>query len=87
MTTYTVATADDNSYDLQLDTCGLRCPIPIMQTKIKISKLTNGGRLLVVATDPSYNLDCRVFVGQSGHLLLNSWQEGDKFYYLLQNNT
>ncbi len=87
MTTYIVTTADDNTYDLQLDTCGLCCPIPIMQTNSEISKLTNGGRLLVIATDPSYNLDCRVFIRQTGHLLLNSWQEGDKFYYLLQNNT
>jgi tRNA 2-thiouridine synthesizing protein A len=85
MTTYTDTTAD-RTYDLRLDTSGLRCPIPIMQTKSEISKLTNGGRLLVVATDPSYNLDCRVFIKQTGHLLLDSWSEGGKFYYLIQNN-
>lgn len=85
MTTYTV-TAVNHTYDQQLDTCGLRCPIPIMQTKLEISKLANGERLLVVTTDPSYNLDCRVFIKQTGHLLLESWHEGDKFYYLLQNN-
>lgn len=86
MTTFTVKAADD-TYDLHLDTCGLRCPIPIMQTKSEISKLTNGGRLLVIATDPSYNLDCRVYIRQTGHLLLDSWQEGEKFYYILQHNT
>lgn len=86
MNTYTV-TMIDNIQTSILDTCGLHCPIPIMQTKKEISKLTNGGRLLVVATDPSYNLDCRVFIKQTGHILLNSWQEDGKFYYLLQNNT
>ncbi len=85
MTTHTV-TGANYTYDIQLDTCGLRCPIPIMQTKLEISKLTNGGRLLVVATDPSYNLDCQVFIRQTGHLLLASWKEDDKDYYLLQNN-
>lgn len=70
-----------------LDTSGLRCPIPIMQTKQEISKLTNGSNLLIVATDPSYYLDCQVFIRQTGHILLQSWQEGEKFYYLMQNNS
>lgn len=73
-------------YDQLLDTSGQRCPIPIMQTKQQISKLTYGEKLLVVATDQSYALDCEVFVRQTGHLLLHSWHEGNKFYYLLQNN-
>lgn len=70
-----------------LDTSGLRCPIPIMQTKQEISKLTNGQSLLIVATDPSYYVDCQVFIRQTGHILLQSWQEGEKFYYLIQNNS
>lgn len=70
----------------QLDTSGLRCPIPIMQTKYKISKLTHGERLLVIATDPSFEIDFMVFIRQSGHILLNSWQEGEKFFFVLQHN-
>jgi len=70
-----------------LDTSGLRCPIPIMQTKLEISKLANGQKLLVIATDPSYNLDCQVWIRQTGHILLQSWQEGEKFFYLVQNNS
>jgi tRNA 2-thiouridine synthesizing protein A len=70
-----------------LDTCGLRCPIPIMRTKREISKLTSGSKLLVIATDPSFKLDCMVFVGQTGHKLLHFWQEDEKFYFLIQNNT
>ncbi len=69
-----------------LDTSGLRCPIPIMRTKSSLSKLTNGEKLLVIATDQSYRIDCQVFVRQSGHLLLHSWLDGEKIYYLLQHN-
>mgnify|MGYP005615988283 FL=1 len=69
----------------RLDTSGLRCPVPIMRTKREISKLTSGEKLLVIATDPSFKVDCLVFIRQTGHMLLNSWQEGDKFYYLLQS--
>lgn len=74
------------SYDLLLDVSGLRCPIPIIRTKLSISKLTNGEKLLVIVSDPSYKVDCMVFIRQTGHLLLQSWQEGEKFYYLLQHN-
>lgn len=74
-------------YDLLLDVCQLRCPIPIIRTKQSISKLTKGQKLLVVATDPSYHVDCMVFVRQSGHILLQSWQTGEKFFYLLQHNS
>jgi tRNA 2-thiouridine synthesizing protein A len=73
--------------DWQLDTSGLRCPIPIMRTKREISKLTFGAKLLVIATDPSFKLDCLVFARQTGHLLLQSWQEDEKFYFLLQKNS
>lgn len=74
------------SFDLLLDACNLRCPIPIIQTKSHISKLDKGQKLLVIVTEPSYDIDCQVFIRQSGHLLLQSWQEGEKFYFLMQNN-
>ncbi len=60
--------------------------MPIMLTKQEISKLTSGKKLLVITSDQSYSVDCHVFIRQTGHLLLNSWREGEKFYYLLQNN-
>jgi len=71
-------------YDLKLDLSGLRCPIPIMQTKREISKLTFGKKILIIATDPSFKVDCTVFARQTGHLLLHSWQEGEKFYFVLE---
>lgn len=73
-------------YDLLLDASGLRCPIPIIRTKLLISKLAKDEKLLVVVTDPSYKIDCMVFTRHTGHLLLQSWQEGEKFYFMLQHN-
>lgn len=73
-----------STYTQQVDTSGLRCPLPIMHTKKEISKLTCGERLLVIATDPSFQVDCIVFSRQTGHLLLNSWQEREKYYFLLE---
>lgn len=74
-------------YDLLLDVSKMRCPTPIIRTKSSMSKLTNGQKLLVIVTDPSYQIDCQVFLRQTGHLLLQSWQEDEKFFYLLQHNS
>ena len=68
----------------ELDTSGLKCPVPIMQTKIITSKLTSGERLLVIATDPSFILDCEVFVRRNGHKLVRSWQKSGKYYFILE---
>ncbi len=72
-------------YDLFLDASELRCPIPIIRTKSYMSKLTKGQILLVVVTDPSYLIDCEVYIRQSGHSLLQTWQEEDKYFYRLQH--
>jgi tRNA 2-thiouridine synthesizing protein A len=72
------------NYDHLLDVTGLRCPVPIIRTKSTISKLTNNEKLLVVVTDPSYIVDCKVFIRQTGHLLLQSWQEDEKLFFIIQ---
>lgn len=70
-------------FDVKLDTTGMHCPVPITMTKQTISKLENKKVLLVITSDPSFEIDCKVYIRQSGNKLLKSWQEGKKFYYLL----
>jgi tRNA 2-thiouridine synthesizing protein A len=71
------------NFDVKLDITGLYCPLPILKTKQVISNLTNNKRLLVITSDPSFYIDCKVYLRQSGNKLLKSWQVGRKFYYLL----
>lgn len=70
-------------FDVKLDTTGMHCPVPITMTKQTISKLENKKVLLVITSDPSFEIDCKVYIRQSGNKLLKSWQEDKKFYYLL----
>ena len=73
----------DVTFDLKVDTTGLYCPLPIAKTKQAISELASQKRVLVVTSDPSFDIDCKVYIRQSGNKLLKSWQEGKEFYYLL----
>ena len=74
-------------FDSKLDTTGLHCPLAIVKTKEAISQLAPGGVLLVIATDPSFVIDCKAYIRQTGDELLQSWQDGEKSYYLLRKNT
>jgi tRNA 2-thiouridine synthesizing protein A len=76
----------DICFDAKLDTTGLYCPIPIAKTKQIISELTSKEKLLVITSDPSFDIDCKVYIRQSGNKLLKSWQEGRDFYYLLSKS-
>ena len=68
----------------ELDASGLQCPMPLLKAKRALNALAGGERLRVVATDPGSVRDFEVFCTQSGHELLESRQEGGRYYYLLE---
>ena len=40
------------AFDIELDTCGLNCPLPILKAKKSLTAMTSGQVLKVMATDP-----------------------------------
>ena len=73
-----------NSFDLHLDTKGLNCPLPLLRLKKARQTLESGQVVRVLATDPASMLDFGVFVEQTGHSLLQQWQEDEVFLYLIR---
>ena len=69
---------------VELDTCGLACPLPLLKAKQALNRMSAGEQLRVLATDPGSQRDFRAFAEQSGHLLLESSIRDDVFVYLLQ---
>ena len=67
---------------LQVDACGLKCPLPILRTKKALSTLPGGQRLEVLSTDPTSVRDFEAFCRQAGHTLV-SWNEVDGRYRFL----
>jgi tRNA 2-thiouridine synthesizing protein A len=70
--------------DVELDTSGLNCPLPILKAKKTLANLRSGQILQIIATDPGSVKDFEAFSKQSGHDLLESQQEDGKFYFLLR---
>lgn len=73
-----------SNFDKELDASGLNCPLPILRAKKELTALNSGQILHVIATDPGSKKDFEAFSKQTGHELLQSKDEGGKYYFLLK---
>jgi len=71
-------------FDQELDASGLNCPLPILRAKKTLSSMDAGQILHIIATDPGSVKDFEAFSKQTGNELLESKEEGGKFYFLIK---
>ena len=55
-------------YDLR----GLKCPLPVLKSRKKLSEMRSGEELVVETTDPLAIIDIPHMCKEDGHTLLNS---------------
>ena len=72
------------AYDQELDCSGLACPMPIIKTKKAIDGLQLGQVLKMIATDPGSTSDMDAWAKKTGHALLASEREGEKFVFYIK---
>jgi tRNA 2-thiouridine synthesizing protein A len=72
------------NFDKELDASGLNCPLPILRAKKALNDMTSGQILRIIATDPGSVKDFDAFAKQTGNELLETTEEGGKFYYLIK---
>jgi tRNA 2-thiouridine synthesizing protein A len=72
------------NFDVELDVCGLACPLPILRAKKSLSTMIAGQVLKVVATDGGAPKDFADFCSKTGNDLLISTQAGDAFVFLIR---
>ena len=58
-------------FDQELNTRGLKCPLPILRCKKALSELQAGQILKAFATDPGAVKDFQAFCKQTGHIMLS----------------
>jgi len=71
-------------FDQELDASGLNCPLPILRAKKTLSSMAAGQVLHIIATDPGSVKDFDAFAKQTGNELMESKEEGGKFYFLIK---
>jgi tRNA 2-thiouridine synthesizing protein A len=63
--------ATELDISLTIDTCGTRCPIPILKAKIALKQLQAGELLKVLATDPAAKSDFEAMLRHLPHELVD----------------
>lgn len=73
-----------SSFDQELDASGLNCPLPILRAKKTLATMSGGQVLHIIATDPGSVKDFEAFAKQTGNELMESKEEGGKFFFLIK---
>lgn len=73
-----------SEYDLELDTSGLNCPLPILRAKKALADLSSGQLLHLIATDPGSMKDFQAFSRQTGHGLESATEDGGVFHFVIR---
>jgi tRNA 2-thiouridine synthesizing protein A len=50
-----------------VDARGLKCPLPLVKTKLALEPLAPGETVRVLATDPEAPIDLAAWAGDNGH--------------------
>lgn len=72
------------SFDLEIDTSGLRCPLPILRTKKALAQLESGQVVKVITTDPNAKGDFDAFTEQTGNALLAQIDSGEAVVHFIR---
>ena len=70
--------------DIELDTRGLNCPLPILKAKKALAAMESGQLLRVVSTDSGSTRDFQAFARQTGNDLVDQQTVGGDFIHVLK---
>lgn len=70
--------------DMEIDTSGLKCPLPILRAKKALAQLHSGQVLKVITTDPHAVRDFEAFARQTGNTLEAQHDQGESVAHFLR---
>jgi tRNA 2-thiouridine synthesizing protein A len=70
--------------DQSLDAKGLNCPLPVLKTKVLLTRMRPGEVLYVEATDPHSGVDFEAYCARTGHELLERREKDGVFSFLIR---
>jgi tRNA 2-thiouridine synthesizing protein A len=72
------------TFDKELDTSRLNCPMPVMKCKKMLRSPTAGQVLHLLATDIGTNSDIPALVNKTGDQIVESSEANGKFHYYIK---
>jgi len=74
----------DSMADRTLDASGLRCPMPLLKTKLELNGMAHGEVLLVIASDPGSARDIPAYLSLTRHELVSSSEERGQYTFMIK---
>ncbi|MGP4843369.1 sulfurtransferase TusA family protein [Marinobacter sp. 1Y8] len=69
---------------IKIDTCGMRCPMPLLKTKLQLNSMVPGDHLEVVSDDPGSARDIPAYLKLTAHELEQTEESGGQFRFLIR---
>lgn len=73
-------------FDAELNTLGLRCPLPVLKARKRLSEMSAGAVLCLLSDDPLSAIDVPFFCSEAGHELLSSDTAGSVNSFLIRKS-
>jgi len=70
--------------DIEVDTRGLNCPLPVLKAKKALNGMQSGQTLRVISTDAGSVRDFQAFAKQTGNELVEQHTAGADFIHLMR---
>ena len=76
-----------SNFDVELDTSGLNCPLPVLKARKALSTMSEGQRLHLIVTDPGANQDIPAFSKMTGNPLIETNELDGKLHFIIEKGT
>ncbi len=73
-----------SNYDVELDTSGMNCPLPVLKARKALSEMSTGQRLHLIVTDPGAKQDIPAFCKMTDNPLLDTNEQEGKIHFFLE---
>jgi len=73
-----------STFDVELDTSGLNCPLPILKARKALADMSAGQRLHLIVTDLGATQDIPAFSKMTGNPLLETSEQDGKLHFILE---
>ncbi|WP_303289392.1 sulfurtransferase TusA family protein [Marinobacter sp. SS5-14b] len=70
--------------DRTLNASGLRCPMPLLKTKLELNGMSAGQQLEVIATDAGSARDIPAYIKLSAHELLSHTEDNGEYRFVIK---
>ncbi|GAB4301932.1 MAG: sulfurtransferase TusA [Methylophaga sp.] len=73
-----------SEFDVEIDSSGLNCPLPVLKARKALADMAAGQRLHLIATDRGANKDIPAFCKMTGNPLLESTEVDGKLHFTIE---